>query len=120
MNRALLAYDGSPQAEEALFMAAHLCQPDHWNIPLTVVTVTEGERLTLARAQKYLAEHKVQTTFVLEHGPVAEAILKTAATHESDLIIMGSYGFSPVLEIVLGSTVDQVLRSSRRPVLICR
>jgi nucleotide-binding universal stress UspA family protein len=123
LNRALLAYDGSPQADEALFMTAQLCQPDHWNIPLTVVTVTEGEQLTLARlarAQKHLAEHQVQATFVREHGSVAEAILNTAAAHKSDLIIMGSYGFSPVLEIALGSTVDQVLRTSRRPVLICR
>jgi nucleotide-binding universal stress UspA family protein len=33
---------------------------------------------------------------------------------------MGSYGFSPVLEVALGSTVDQVLRRSRQPVLVCR
>ena len=55
-----------------------------------------------------------------ESGPVAEAILKTALAHENDLIIMGSYGFSPVLEVALGSTVDQVLRRSRQPVLVCR
>jgi nucleotide-binding universal stress UspA family protein len=90
---------------------------------LTVVTVTEGDPITLetlAHAQQYLAAHKVQATFVQESGPVAEAILKTAAAHESDLIIMGSYGFSPVLEIALGRTVDQVLRTSRQPVLVCR
>jgi nucleotide-binding universal stress UspA family protein len=123
MNRALLAYDGTLKADEALFVATRLCQPDHWNIPLTVVTVTEGDPITpetLAHAQKYLAAHKVQATFVQESGPVAEAILKTAAAHESDLIIMGSYGFSPVLEIALGSTVDQVLRRSRQPALVCR
>jgi len=33
---------------------------------------------------------------------------------------MGGYGFSPVLEVVIGSSVDQVLRESRQPVLICR
>jgi nucleotide-binding universal stress UspA family protein len=123
MNRALLAYDGSLKADEALFVATRLCQPDHWNIPLTVVTVTEGDPITLETlegAQKHLAAHKVQATFVRESGPVAEAILKTAAAHESDLIIMGSYGFSPVLEVALGSTVDQVLRRSRQPVLVCR
>ncbi|NIN69699.1 MAG: universal stress protein, partial [Anaerolineae bacterium] len=37
-----------------------------------------------------------------------------------NLIIMGGYGYSPVLEVVLGSTVDQVLRHSRHPTLICR
>jgi nucleotide-binding universal stress UspA family protein len=123
LNRALLAYDGSPKADEALFVAARLCQLGHWNIPLTVVMVTEDDRIIgeiLARAQKHLEAHKVQATFIQESGPVAEAILKVAAAHVSDLIIMGSYGFSPMLAIALGSSVDEVLRTSRQPVLVCR
>jgi nucleotide-binding universal stress UspA family protein len=57
---------------------------------------------------------------VEERGPVGEVILRTAQAYDSELIVMGGYGFSPVLEIVLGSAVDQVLRESRQPVLICR
>ena len=129
LGRALLAYDGSPKADEALFVATYLS--GKWNIPLVVVTVIEPGRTTsdtLARAQSYLETHGVQAAFVKESGPVAEAILKTAnpstgsghREHESDLIIMGGYGFRPVLEVVLGSAVDQILRASRRPMLICR
>jgi nucleotide-binding universal stress UspA family protein len=44
----------------------------------------------------------------------------TAEERGCDLIIMGGYGFNPVLEVVLGSAVDEVLRTSRRPMLICR
>jgi len=121
LDHALLAYDGSPKADEALFVATYLsCR---WNITLVVVTVIETGRTTsetLARAQGYLKMHEVQAIFVKESGPVAEAILKTAEEHESDLIIMGGYGLSPVLEVVLGSTVDQVLRTSRQPMFICR
>jgi nucleotide-binding universal stress UspA family protein len=121
LSRALLAYDGSPKADEALFIATYLsCR---WNITLVVVTVIETGRATaetLARAQRYLETHGAQATFVKEGGPVAEAMLKTAEEHGSDLIIMGGYGFSPVLEVVLGSAVDQVLRTSRQPMLICR
>jgi nucleotide-binding universal stress UspA family protein len=121
LDRALLAYDGSPKADEALFVATYLsCQ---WDITLVVVTVIETGRTTtetLARAQEYLETHGVQATFVKEGGSVAETILKTAEEHESDLIIMGGYGLSPVLEVVLGSAVDQVLRTSRQPMLICR
>jgi nucleotide-binding universal stress UspA family protein len=36
------------------------------------------------------------------------------------LIIMGGYGLRPELEFVLGSVVDQVLRESASPVLVCR
>ncbi len=121
LARVLLAYDGSPKADEALFVATYLS--GRWNIPLTVVTVIEMGRTTsdtLARAQKYLETHGVQAAFVKESGPVAEAILKTAEEHQSDLIVMGGYGFRPVLEVVVGSAVDQILRASRRPVLICR
>jgi nucleotide-binding universal stress UspA family protein len=121
LERALLAYDGSPKAEEALFVATYMA--GQWGIPLVVVTVVETGRTTaeaLARAQEYLETHGVEAAFVKESGAVAEAILRTAEEQASDLIIMGGYGFSPVLEVVLGSAVDQVLRESRRPMLICR
>ena len=121
LGRALLAYDGSPKADEALFVATYMS--GKWNIPLVVVTVIETGRTTsetLSRAQRYLETHGVQATFVKESGSVAEAILKMAEEHESDLIIMGGYGLTPVLEVVLGSAVDQVLRTSRQPMLICR
>ncbi len=121
LDRVLLAYDGSPKADEALFVATYLsCR---WGITLVVLTVIETGRTTsetLLRAQRYLETHGVEATFVKEGGSVAEAILKTAEEHESDLIIMGGYGLSPVLEVALGSAVDQVLRTSRQPMLICR
>jgi len=121
LHRALLAYDGSPKSEEALFVAAYLSV--RWNIPLVVVTVIETGRATsetLERARSYLTARGGQATFVKESGSVAEAIMRTAEDQECDLTIMGGYGFSPVLEVVLGSAVDQVLRTVRRPVLICR
>ena len=121
MCRALLAYDGSPKADEALFVSTYLA--GQWKIPLVVLAVLEGENVTsdtLARARAYVDEHGVEATFVEERGAVEEAILNAARAHDSELIVMGGYGFSPVLEIVLGSAVDQVLRESQQPVLICR
>ncbi|MBI9046949.1 MAG: universal stress protein, partial [Anaerolineaceae bacterium] len=53
-------------------------------------------------------------------GEAAERILAAASHHKVDLIIMGSYGFSPLLEIFLGSTLDKILMKSKRPILICR
>jgi len=121
LDRALLAYDGSPKAEEALFVATHLA--GQWGGSLVVVTVIETGRTTseaLERAREYLEAHQVQATFVKESGSVGEAILEAAEAHGSNLIIMGGYGFSPVLEVVLGSAVDRVLREAGRPMLICR
>jgi len=121
MCRALLAYDGSAKAEEALFVSTYLA--GRWQVPLVVVAVAEAERVAakaLARAQAYAKEHGVEASLVERRGAVGETILDVAREHESELIVMGGYGFSPVLEIVLGSAVDQVLRQSRQPVLICR
>jgi len=121
LESALLAYDGSAKAEEALFVAAYLAS--RWGIALAVLTVLEGGHTTartLAHAQRYLENHGVQATYQKNRGPVAQAILKTAEERKSGLIVMGGYGRRPELEVVLGSAVDQVLRESQPPVLICR
>ncbi|MCB0209108.1 MAG: universal stress protein [Anaerolineae bacterium] len=121
LNRALLAYDGSPKANEALFIAAYLA--GKWQTPLTVVTVTEDEQVgsaVLQSAQAYLEEQDVPATYVQEQGIIASAIIRTAQLYTCDFMIMGGYGYSPVLEIMLGSEVDQILRARQWPVLICR
>jgi nucleotide-binding universal stress UspA family protein len=121
LSRALLAYDGSSKSQEALFVATYLA--GRWRIPLVVVTVLEkggAAPATLTQAQAYLEARGVQATWQAESGPVAETILQVAAAYQSNLIIMGGYGATPVLEVVLGSAVDQILRQARQPLLICR
>ena len=121
LGRALLAYDGSPKAEEALYVSTYVA--DRWRIPLLVITVLDDKEVTAEtsrRARAYLEGHGVEATYVEGRGTVAEAILEAAERSDSDLILMGGYGRQPVMEVVLGSTVDQVLRESGRPMLICR
>ncbi len=120
LDKALLAYDGSPKADEALFVATYVAA--RWGMHLTVVTV-ETEYTSpeaLERARSYLELHGVTAEYVLRQKPIAQAVLETAETHQSHLLIMGGFGFRPVLHLVLGSTVDHVLRAFRYPVLICR
>jgi nucleotide-binding universal stress UspA family protein len=121
LNRALLAYDGSPKSQEALYVSTYLAL--QWQIALVVVTVLETGTTAsdrLEHARQYLERHDVAAAYTTESGPVAEAILRTATAHASDLILMGGYGFNPLLEIVIGSALDQVLRETKQPVLICR
>jgi nucleotide-binding universal stress UspA family protein len=116
-----MAFDGSPKAWEGLFVAAYL--ESCWAIPVTVLTVEEnnsGQGEIVAQAKSYLKTRKVEATYIEETGSVAQAILGTAKNQNRDLIIMGGYGRSPVVEAFLGSAVDQVLRESDRPLLICR
>ncbi|UCH59306.1 MAG: universal stress protein [Anaerolineales bacterium] len=121
LDNALLAYDGSPKSEEALFVATYMA--GKWNIRLTVVTVFEDNnpaQETMLRAKAYLEEHGIQANFKAEKGSVGEALLKVMEKENINLIIMGGYGASPVVEFILGSVVDKVLRESQVPILICR
>jgi nucleotide-binding universal stress UspA family protein len=121
LSRALLAFDGSPKSEEALYLACYLAE--NWNIPLVVVSVNErgySAEEANQKAQNYLQERGVDAQMVLTDGPVVDAILRTAAERDSEVLVMGGYGRSRVPEIVLGSVVDEVLRSGSLPVLISR
>lgn len=122
IRRALVAYDGSPKADEALFVSASLakgCQ----QLELIVVAAAEIGRASdeiLALARSYLRRRNVTAQYIQETGDAGKATIQTAEAQACDLIIMGGYGRSPVLEIMLGSAVDHVLRTSQIPVLICR
>lgn len=121
MDRTLLAYDGSPKSDEALFVATYLAL--RWQTRLAVVTV-RTEHTTpaaLERARLYLAGHHLgNVDFILREEPITEAILETAESVGSNLLIMGGFGIRPVRHLMLGSSVDGALRFSNQPILICR
>lgn len=119
-RHALLAYDASPRAREALYLATYLTA--RWHLELTLVTVPEKSRpvgMEMKVARRYLESHCVEATYIEESGRVAPAILSLAEEQGCDLILIGAYAAPPVLEVTLGSTVDEVLRGAHIPVLIC-
>lgn len=121
MQNVLLAYDGSSKADEALFIGAYL--GGRMQVRLHVITVREKNSQpssVLERAQKYLESYGIQANWIDQDGNVAESILAASKEHGCDLILMGGYGSSPVKEVILGSSVDQVLRESVFPIMICR
>ncbi len=124
LDSALLAYGPGPKADEALYLAAYLA--GRWGTRLTVVTVKKdsSSESLIGEARSYLETHGVQATYIEEDGgaarDAARAVLLNAEAHDADFLIMGGYESNPLLETLFSSTVDRVLRSTRRPVLICR
>ncbi len=121
LARTLLAYDGSPKAEEALFLAAYLATG--WGTQLAVLPDTANPRSwarTEARARAYLEERGVQAEYLQVFGAADEAILTAAREQSADLIVLGGYNRTPLMTLLRDSTVDRVLRRSRVPVLVCR
>lgn len=125
LSRVLLAYDGSPYAEEALYVAAHLATT--WEARLAVVTVEENARTTSATldaALSYLRQQGIDARGFFkgaQPGPAgaARTILQVAAEQGSDLLLLGDSGYSPFVELFVRSTVDHVLREAGCSVMVC-
>jgi nucleotide-binding universal stress UspA family protein len=122
LKRILLAFDNSPKANEALYVAAYLA--DRWKMELTVISnMNTREKVSKAvdLAQQYLDNRQINAGYIKEcTGDAAELILDVAHQRDANLIIMGGYGSSLVVEALAGSTVDRVLASTAVPVLICK
>lgn len=122
IERLLLAYDGSRKAEEALYLAAYLAA--RWQLALNVVTVLDGKASAEAvrmRAFRYLERYNIAAGYILERGEPAPAIIHAAEQTRSDLLVMGGYGHrDPLLDLVIGSTTEALLRTRRLPTLICQ
>lgn len=120
MRHALLAYDGSPKATEALYLAAYLVE--HWGIKLTVVTALEdstSRHNPLQKAQEYLASRKIEASLISDVGLPSDVIVSAMNNQGCDFIIVGGYGYQPVMEVLFGSTLNGLLRKSKKPILIC-
>jgi nucleotide-binding universal stress UspA family protein len=120
LKRALLVYDGSPKAKEALYVATYLAS--RHKVSLVMFATKEGDqksmRKTVAVANRHLRKHGVESELFEARGPIAAAISDSAVEAQCDLIIMGGYSHHPL--IAPKSSLDELLRISGHPVLICR
>jgi nucleotide-binding universal stress UspA family protein len=116
----LLAFDGSPKAQEALFMTAYLSV--FWEFIVTIVTVEEPGIApeTLDRAVAYLKKYAVDTRPIRAAGRPADAILEAAGQVEANLIVTGGYHSRLLRGSAIGHTVDTLLKKAAVPLLICR
>jgi nucleotide-binding universal stress UspA family protein len=121
INRPVLAYDGSPRAAAAMHAAAEFCAS--LSLPLTVLTVAKdpdsGERV-ISDARKYLTPYNLESDCVVQTGNAPEQIVSSLKQQGFDLLFIGAYGHSRIIEMVLGSTTEYVLRNSSCPVFLNR
>ena len=121
LQRPMLAYDGSPKAREALYLSAYLIE--RWGIDLLVVSVDEGKgepKEHCDAAKAYLEERGLTASYHCGLGKAADVLLSTARDDRRDSIIIGGYAYNPFLGVLLGSTVDTILREFKQPVLVTR
>jgi nucleotide-binding universal stress UspA family protein len=121
LESALLAYGDGPRAREALFAATYIA--GQWKIPLVVLSVEDKNKPKKdiqGSARTYLEARGITAKYINAQGQIAEMILQTAEENHSDFIIMGGYSQAPLINVLLDTVVDKVLRKSHKPMLLCR
>lgn len=137
----LAATDFSAPARHALERAAQLAQTRP-GAGLTLAHIVSGSALDalhrmlpgeavtletqlLTQAGKSLDElaahlaghHTYSIDTVVTQGSAAAALVDLVETRQADLLVMGARGKHFMVEMLLGSTIERVLRKSRRPLL---
>jgi nucleotide-binding universal stress UspA family protein len=117
----LLAYDGSQRASAAMDSAAEFCT--RLNLPLTVLTIAKEDTLArnnLQQAKGYLSSYAIDVKYESTRGHPEQKIVEQLVNHNHDLLFIGAYGHRRIIEMVLGSTTEYVLRNAPCPVFLNR
>lgn len=139
LNRLLVAYDASSDADLALNYGVSLAQEYQAEVHLLHVIsdleTTEEPEVAWSSAEESsyeIAARRLQRAIPKEVflwckivtavrcGQPSNEILAYAKEHEIDLICMGASGAGFSLDKLFGSTVDRVLRHAPCPVLVSR
>ncbi|MFE5538210.1 universal stress protein [Streptomyces sp. NPDC056485] len=129
----VLGYDESPGAERALHVALEVAAA--FGEPLVLVygaaapgaageeyrahreAVRQAGRSALSRAVEAADEAGVPSTVEVVDEKPAQALLDAAERHQARVIIVGTWGDSPIRGALLGSTPHKLLHLSPVPVL---
>ena len=120
-QRALLAYDGTDRAKEALFVATYLAEI--WKTQLIIFTALDSIRVKADvqdYVRRYLDIHEVEADYLIGEYGAMDYLKSTVEERDVDLVLMGSHGGSTLRQVFVGSTLDSMLRESKTPIFICR
>ena len=117
-RRALLAYDGSAAAREAMKMLARLTAALEMDVD-AVQMVEEGDSTTaLKDVVSYFKNYPVRLSTHYLTGDSHAVIIEHAKEIGCDLMVMGAYDNRLADSLALGTTTDYLVRNSPVPVLV--
>ena len=140
MKRILVPTDFSPQAENALKVAALIAKKNKAEIylehsldlpshlanggsasakPQSIYFIKlANQKFEEVLKGKFLSDIKVHNA--IGHGEIYDDVQLTVKDKSIDLIIMGSHGTSGFKEMFIGSNAEKVVRTSEIPVLVIK
>lgn len=115
----LVATDFSDSAEAALVLAIRYAGVAGAGLHVLHVFASGEIDVTQLLADAVAkAAPDVPVTVAATGGDPAQEILRYAAQHPIDLIVLGTHGRTGVSRLLLGSVAERVLRAARCPVLV--
>lgn len=120
-ERFMIAYDGSPAAQQALStVAEHPLLADVEAHVLLVGPDNDSNKAILQSAADRLAVNKRMVITAHRQGQVIDEVYKYRDTHDIQLLVMGAYGHSRLRGWFVGSTTTDMVMRSSIPLLITR
>lgn len=119
IKRVLIAFDNGQSARKAVSFAATSPAVAGLHVDLLLVGAdSERNRDALRWANEVLGERCRRSEIV--GGHVDDTLLAETDRSQTDLLMMGAYGHSPLRAMMVGSTTTTMLRRVRLPVLLFR
>ncbi|HEY2108112.1 MAG TPA: universal stress protein, partial [Candidatus Binataceae bacterium] len=116
-----LAYDGSERACKAMHVAAEVASS--LGAALTVLSVGRDPKageLRLAQARAYFEPYGLSVEFRHLAGNAPQEIIAFIRRDSPDALFIGAYGHSRIVEMMLGSTTEHLLRNAPCPLFLSR
>lgn len=119
LSRPVVAFDGGASSAKVLQSAVSWAET--FSMPLTVITVLAGANgHVLKDAENYVKPHNINAEFAGLTGVPSDAIVKYVRDNGHDLVFMGATHHGRLMELVLGSTAEHVMRSVDVPFFLER
>lgn len=118
-GRAMVAWDGSAEADAAIQAAVPLLQ---LAAQVTLLEIVDGKSRTVPaeRAAEFLSRHDVHAEICREPAgqrSIEDAILDALKQHRANYLVMGGFGHTRIREALFGGVTRAMLTASPVPVL---
>lgn len=140
MKRILVPTDFSPQADNALKVAALIAEKNNaqiylehsldlpGNLTTGDITRAKPESIYFIKLANQKFEEVLKRDYLFDidvheaigHGEIYDDVQLTVKDKNIDLIVMGSHGTSGFKEMFIGSNAEKVVRTSEIPVLVIK
>jgi len=120
IRKPLLATDGSPAAMAALAMAMAFTQ--QLELPLSVVhcaSTSIDHPEFLDAVQRQMSDSGIACDVDIVQGNAHEDLVRYVREQDYDLLFIGAFGHRRMVEWLLGSTTQYMLRTSPFPLVLC-